>query len=267
MKKVHLHFLIVLALLCLLVWSNQAFAAKIEVYDHFDNGSLDPAWNVTWHNASSWTYTESGTNLTVTDISPADPTSNSPFWVTLDQSFNPVDDFNIDFDFSWTQQDGYETEYLFLEGFGSDGKRLFSFGYHDPQYATTPTENPWGRTFYTDTASAGWWGIEQYGSGSSTFNVSRTDGFVTVFNEDQQIHAGVLEIPLASLSLYISRAYNPDWNPPSYMDSVSVDKIHLTGETVGAGPAATPEPGTLILFGSVLCLSCLFIRRFKRRSI
>lgn len=72
--------------------------------DHFNNGTLDPAWSITFQDATGWDYTESGTNLTVTDI---DPTVVNPSdggtWarVILSQDFTPLTDFDVDFHISW----------------------------------------------------------------------------------------------------------------------------------------------------------------------
>jgi hypothetical protein len=39
------------------------------LYDDFNDGNLNPDWNVSFdYGAIGWTYTESGSNLTVTDI-------------------------------------------------------------------------------------------------------------------------------------------------------------------------------------------------------
>lgn len=73
--------------------------AVMVVNDHFDDGTLDPAWSVNFQSASGWSSSESGTNLTVTDITPISTGSWSK--VILSQTFTPLTDFKVDFDFFW----------------------------------------------------------------------------------------------------------------------------------------------------------------------
>ena len=96
-----------LIVICMLVLgvANMANAGVTKVYDHFDDSTLAPAWSVSFVNSTGWSYAESGTNLTVTDIAPTVINgSSSNIWaqVILSQTFDPLADFNVDFDFSWT---------------------------------------------------------------------------------------------------------------------------------------------------------------------
>ena len=85
----------------------EADGATTAVYDHFDNGVLDPAWSVSYQLSTGWSYTESGTNLTAADITPTvvfSSTYGPAGTVTLSRTFAPLADFAVDFDFSWMSE-------------------------------------------------------------------------------------------------------------------------------------------------------------------
>jgi hypothetical protein len=80
--------------------------ATVIIEDDFDDGVLDSAWAVSFENSSGWNHTESGTNLTATDIaSTIDNPGGGGTWsnVTLSRSFIPLSDFHVKLDFSWDE--------------------------------------------------------------------------------------------------------------------------------------------------------------------
>jgi|GEM_PF-3572692 len=86
------------------IFSASVFASDVILFDHFDDGFLDPAWEITPQDVDGWTYDEAGTELTVTDIDPSIINSGNggpSAIVKLRQVFNPVDDFDVSFNFSW----------------------------------------------------------------------------------------------------------------------------------------------------------------------
>ena len=84
------------------------FAGLPVLVDDFNDASLDPLWTVSFDsgNTTGWTFAESGTNLSVTDIATINSYCNDsacPGWgfVRLTRTTPPVGDFHVDFDFSW----------------------------------------------------------------------------------------------------------------------------------------------------------------------
>jgi hypothetical protein len=71
------------------------------VYDHFDDGQFDPAWDVVFGNATGWTYTESGTNLEVWAIGATHPGVDEQNFVYLKQDFLAPDDFEVKCGLAW----------------------------------------------------------------------------------------------------------------------------------------------------------------------
>ncbi len=102
------------------------------VFDHFDDGVLDPAWNITFENVSGWTYSESGTQLNVTDMTLIDPGYSSATRVNISQPFTATGDFSIECAFSW-DSDGLDSamQVLGIELYNGDEK-VIRCEYYDP---------------------------------------------------------------------------------------------------------------------------------------
>ena len=87
------------AILIVLISHTAGLGMETVLYDHFDDGSLDPDWNISFADgAIGWTYTESGTDFSVTDIQTESvielPSPPAPWpTVSLSRSFTPLDDF------------------------------------------------------------------------------------------------------------------------------------------------------------------------------
>ncbi|MHC4122800.1 MAG: hypothetical protein ACYSSI_04440 [Planctomycetota bacterium] len=80
-------FAVIFVVFCSSVWA--------DIYDHFDDGVLDTAWNVTFENTTEWTYSESGTDLNVTDVGDVGAK------VYISQDFYASGDFEAECSFSW----------------------------------------------------------------------------------------------------------------------------------------------------------------------
>jgi hypothetical protein len=59
---------VTLSLILLTIVASGFAGAAVVVHDDFDDGRLDGAWTLTFINTNAWTYVETGTRLTVTDI-------------------------------------------------------------------------------------------------------------------------------------------------------------------------------------------------------
>ena len=125
------------------------FSADVVVYDHFDDGVLDPAWDITFTNATGWTYQEAGTELTVTDIA-AGP-MNEWSRVTLGMDCKPLDKFKLTMEFSWdTEAQKTAMQFLYVYLRNSAGRLIAGGGLVDCWIASRPGKwGQFGDNYYT----------------------------------------------------------------------------------------------------------------------
>lgn len=219
---------LLLSILCLT--GVEITVASAAISDHFNNGALDPEWNVSFNNASGWTYAESGTNLSVTDIGVI--TSGSWSDVFLRQDFSAPGNFEIKFGFSWDSESTLSTmQTLGIRAY-SGSKIVTECGYIDS---------------WIDHNGGKFARIEYP-------NYSLDSG------RDTLPFSGSVEVTLKRINDSVSVLWNDDVILTGHSNS-AVDKIELlfsknsyTGSNFGVLSVdyvtAVPEPATLILFGA-----------------
>ncbi len=202
--------------------------ASAMVFDHFNNGQLDPAWNVTFQNATGWSYAESGTNITVHDI--AVP-NNGEAQVTLNQNFLAAGDFEIKSGLSWDSESLHST----LQGVGvrvySGDQVVTQGGYID--YWTGSNGQKFARIEYPLYAYDSGKGTLPY-SGTAEVTLKRTNGAVSVLWNDGVILTGFSNSVVDKLEVFF---YKDNYSGANF-GTLSVDYVH-----------AVPEPATLFLLG------------------
>lgn len=245
---------LILGLGLLLIASSPALAVQA-VYDHFDDSILDPAWEISFQEdasaATGWTYSESGTSLTVTDIVDTHTrTLEEPSqWarVSLSQSFTPLEDFAAHISFGWDS--GPQDEIRAMQGVALE--LVDEFG--DP-LVRVAYEDAWAS--YTGALIA-----EITGSGSVStghgaapfdgatwFDVSRTGDEITILEAGQPFYDGVTDVPVAGVRVEFSYWSTSTVAPPSHFGTEWVDLVSVSGTPV-------PEPAALSLLlggGAVL---------------
>jgi hypothetical protein len=96
---------------------------------------LDPTWSISFQDAIDWTFSESGTELKVTDITPAVINNASGGkWaiVKLSRDTNPLTDFRTDFVISWDSEDSVSpAQALYIALYDDGGSRIALAGYYD----------------------------------------------------------------------------------------------------------------------------------------
>lgn len=224
--KRYLHLIVVL-LFC--TFSNVCESAII--YDHFDDGVLDPAWNVSFDNVTGWTYTEADSKLTVTNITmdPAieDLVSGA---VTLSQNVNNLQDFSIEAAISW-DAGGLDTRIEVVCIFAmSGGQRIAYEAYDDSWYYYRAEKD--AAIGYDDYYSSGK-GTLPY-SGEAVFNIERNEGLIEFYWDGQLIHSGTDYSLIDEVALQFRRHSYPG----SSVGTLAFDYVIVT-----------PEPGTLLLLG------------------
>jgi hypothetical protein len=94
----------VVPLIGLILLAASASYSDVVVYDHFDDGVLDPAWTVEFEvPATGWQCTEAGSQLTVTAIE--GHLYNQWSKVHLTRACEAHDDFALTCSFSWDSED------------------------------------------------------------------------------------------------------------------------------------------------------------------
>lgn len=225
------YFIIVAALFFMNIGALPAFANLI--YDDFDDGVLDSAWDISFDNVSSWTYAETGSELVVTDIIPE--TYNQWATVTLTQYCDPLSDFWVDFDFSWDSEGlSIAMQNIKLSLFGSNGEKIVSVGYIDAWVGAG------GRKY----AEVGGDSI-QYSYlplvGDASIAITRQNGsIVNVLWDDINLLSGTSSVPLSSVSLEFSHF------PSIYGSIFGTESVDLIADPP---PVPTPEPATMLLIG------------------
>jgi hypothetical protein len=200
--------------------------ADIVVYDHFDDGVLDPAWQVTFRDAHGWTYEETGTNLIGTEIDPAViNTSGGGTWavVSLSQTFSPVDDFHVDFDFSWDSEGSDAAmQRLTISLLGAGGETLISAGLSDPWRASPGCQ--WaviGATAQCEPYILGH-------AGTAFVDIDRSGDQVTILWDSTPLMNGVLSTPVEGVEIVFSfYAYQPPLI--SLFGTESLDLVSMEG--------------------------------------
>ncbi|MEN6578706.1 MAG: hypothetical protein ABFD90_20335 [Phycisphaerales bacterium] len=223
--------------LCLACVSAQATITV--VYDHFDDGMLAPAWSVSLQNSTGWSYIESGTNLTVADIIPTviNATDGGPAAnVTLSQTFVPLADFDVDFDFSWSSEGSVRA----MQAVG-----IYLYDAVSNEIASAVYYDAWVYHYGAKYAVVGGTSVHPvYGSlppdGTASVNISRRGDNIDVIWDGTSLIAGTASSPISRVDLGFYYWAYEGVGGPSFYASELIDLVRIQETQI-------PAPGAILL--------------------
>jgi len=191
----------------------------VSLVDHFDDGILDPAWTVNFENASGWTYSESGTLLTVTDIAIIDLGQTfAP--VEISQPFPAVGDFSVEWAFAWDSSGTNNAMQDIELRLSSNGQRVIWSTYRDHWTGTTGEQFS-GIGANTYRSNAGTLPL----SGSATVEISRIGETVTISWNNSVLQTGTEASAIDALSIIFEEVH-----PTATPINLSTDYVQATAD-------------------------------------
>lgn len=233
-------------------------AAGTVLLDDFDDGSLDSAWSVSLSNATGWTYSESGSELTVTDIAPTVVNSVSygtVAGVTLSRSFTELGDFDVDVDISWDSESSVAAmQHLLVGLYDADGNLVAGLGgYRDGwvQHAGGVQAIVGSDATHPTAGSLAL-------AGDATIGITRTNGAIDFLWDGTSLASGTSTTGVSRIDLILNHYAYDGSSGTSFFGSESVDRVSVSGvKVVPLPPAAWLGLGLLGGMG--------LVRRLRRR--
>lgn len=214
--------------------------ANVIFEDHFDDGVLDPAWELVFsQHACGWTYLETGTDLHVTDVCHNGPSSE---WarVYLRRPCVLSGDFTATSTFSWDSHglnSPMQTLFVVLRNTSADP--VVQAGYHDAWILhrgeiaafvdSVSYQSGWDSLIWADAA---------------TLVLRRTGNQITISWNDQEVLSAQNSDTFVSADIMFGYAWWPDTN--TFIDE-SVDYIGIESLPPVTVPAAAHAEDSLRL--------------------
>jgi len=179
-------------------------------------------------NATGWIYSESGTNLTVTDIDTLDPDASTSARIYLSQDFYATGDFAMEGSIAWDSL-GNNSAMQDIDIRVYNGSELVaSCGYTDPRYNDQGAKKAWiGEENYVSSHTL-------LLSGGANVKIIREAGIISCMWNDDIILSRANTSPIDSVSI----TFRENTYSLATFGTLSIDQV-----------SAIPEPTTILLLG------------------
>lgn len=191
-------------------------------------------WDIRLRNATGWEHTVSDDKLIVTDIYPSTQNignENTSAIVGISHHFDPLADFDIEFDISWDSED---SETGLQSTNAVQGLIIRVYGDNDKQIALAGYEDLWLDAQGRKAAAVGSEKIDQSKdaldfSGSAKINISRAGNEVHVIWDGEMLISGIDDNLLfgVDIQFYLYPQNIPDQK--SFFGTATIDRFVLTG--------------------------------------
>jgi len=232
--------------------------AAVILIDHFDNSALDPAWTESSINVSGWSYSESGTELSVTDIIPI--VHNQSEWgkVILSRTFSQaVADFHLDFNISWDSEgEGLAYQNLYVTLRDSSQNIIALAAYQDPwdsggqRLFIIKAENSSNEPDYAAGSEYYWSGTGSLPlTGSAKIGITRSGGNIQFFWDEVLLLSGTDARAITQMDIQF---WGIDCLNGSFFGTESVDLVRLTDGTPILEPPIADAGADQVVFDTVI---------------
>lgn len=231
----------------------------ISINDDFNDGSLSSSWTSTLNNATSWDYSESGGQFTVTDITTSNSYDGSGgIWGTASiyQTFSSVSDFSASMSLSWdSESDNQAMQQVFLSLYDDSDALVAKVGYFDSWVRHTGDYLPMiGSDYlYPDYNTLAH-------SGSSLVELNRSGSSISAFWNGVEVFSGISDLEVSKLSIDFSHYDYSGVSGTSFYGTTSIDYVNFEGS-----PSSVSEPAVLSLI--LLGLASIALRSRKKATI
>jgi hypothetical protein len=224
-----------------------AHAMITTVYDQFDDRMLDPTWSIRFQNSGGWSFNESGNDLTFTDIIPTVINKgDGGTWakVMLSRTFTPLDNFDVDFDFSWNSAGSpLPMQSVSINLYDSIGNQIALAEYFDAwvqsrgeKYAIAG-EN----SFYSGYNTLPF-------DGTASVDILRFGNNINVLWDGASLVTGRSKYPLSRIDLEFRYYAYDGWAGTSFFGSESIDLVEIKGDKIIRSPVPD-DSATIFLLG------------------
>ncbi|MBC7855364.1 MAG: hypothetical protein IAF94_18195 [Pirellulaceae bacterium] len=252
MRKTHVVLRTFAFLIVLVGVQGASCFGAIVVSDSFGGSALDPAWSITFEDATGWSHSVGGGQLDVTDITgaPSQPSGGSIYGtVKLTQNFGPIGDFQLQFDMGWAGNLN-AMQFVIANVVSSTGDVVAAGGYSDAWADSTGAKYARaGALEFSNGAGT----LPQ--SGNASLTIERTGSNISVAWNGAQFLAGTDSTPITDVELTFGY-YN--FSGGSTFGTEVVSFVELDGSS---SIAAVPEPASLAIWGGIGIVGLIAGRR------
>jgi len=230
LKKFEVKKIVNLNIIFLLFFVSKALSVVV-LEDTFENSQLSSNWQLSFDNATSWEYEISDSNLIAKKIAPIiinqgdDGTWSN---ANLSQLIPHLNNFDIHFNLSWDSENKNEPmNQLLVALYDKNNQIIAKVGYTDYWVAHRGFK-------YLQVGSSG--GSNGYDKlphkGSLNFQISRNNGNINIFCNEQDVYSGYNHEYLCKISVIFSFYPYKKYNVEEILGNLYADSIKVEGTSI-----------------------------------